>query len=979
MATGGWVEILGPTISVASIMLSEIHRMRAKKKVADTLEMDLAFIKEEFKMMQSFLMDADEKRSQMTSTTTTTSFKAWFRRIRDLAQNVEDNLQEFFLHLEKPSRASSKLLPLDNITKQMHSLTSEIEHVNKSYGIYANAIFCLNPAAVQPQSNPGTTVIAPRNSRLIGREMEKSHLIQLISQNCEQCQITSIWGMIGIGKTSLVRSIFESEEISSMFQTRAWITISHPFNLHDFVTSLSRELSAHNYIVNGNGSDKNEESIKATNRRRCLIVLDDVLSIEEWNLIQPHLPGETNTHIIVITKEASISEYCSTYKYKLECLKENAAFALFKNKVFMDSSNIEMHLDMTTQAKLIIKECDGHPLAITSIGGFLARKPKTATEWKKLTDDFCDGSGRNKSLEIISTALAPAYDDLPCHLKLCLLYLSVFPKGHNIRRKRLVRRWVAEGYTSKTHNLSEEEVGESYFTELMNRNIVRPSKTVTQNAGTIGYCQVHNLIHKISISKSMEENHGFVLDGSSNTEDTMRHLSIIDTGERNNTLNCADLSHVRSLTVFGEWRASLDASKMRLLRVLDLEGTFGLKDHDLSQIGNFLHLTYLSLRGCADIYQLPDSVGNLWDIQVLDVSGTSIIKLPKTITKLKKLQYLRSGNVPKDEAISSSKLKESSDISKLVHEAIDDVEMPDVVAKTVQFGTTALDMTAAYCTKIVQNTDEVKKRDILHKYCNVLLPSILWGLDMNGVKAPDGIGQLNDLQTLGVVNVAAGKAIIRDLEKLKKLHKLGLTGVNKKNSQAVLSAIANLALLHSLSLRAEGEPGLQGCLDHKFSPPSKLQSLKIYGNLVTLPTWITQLQNLAKLKLRSTQLKLAPSMEILGNLPNLAILRLWKNSFVQSKKIFFEFQQGTFPSLVVLEIKDLEGLESLRFMQGTVPKLELLQVENCIHVQNNGFSGLSFPPSLREVMVKGDYNDKFIENLRTQLAQNKNQPVLERA
>uniref|UniRef100_I1P0E5 Disease resistance R13L4/SHOC-2-like LRR domain-containing protein n=1 Tax=Oryza glaberrima TaxID=4538 RepID=I1P0E5_ORYGL len=364
--------------------------------------------------------------------------------------------------------------------------------------------------------------------------------------------------------------------------------------------------------------------------------------------------------------------------------------------------------------------------------------------------------------------------------------------------------------------------------------------------------------------------------------------------------------------------------------------------------------------------------------RVLDVSGTNIIKLPKTIIKLKMLQYLRAGKVPKDDLLSSLDLKESSDLSKMVHEAIDGVELPDVVAKSVQFGTTALDMTAAYCTKIVQNTNNIKKRDIFHKYCNVLLPSILWGLDMYGVEAPDGIGQLNDLRTLGVVNVAVGKAILRELEKLTKLHKLGLTGVNKKNSQAVMSVIANLSLLHSLSLRAEGDQGLQGCLDHKFSPPSKLQSLKIYGNLVTLPTWITQLQNLAKLKLRSTQLKLALSLEVLGKLPHLAILRLWKNSF-KSKELIFLFQQGTFPSLLLLEIKDIDGLKSLSFTQGAMPRLELLHTDNCIHIDNNGFSGVSSLPSLKEVMLKGDYNDELLKNLRNQLALNQNQPVLKGA
>ncbi len=73
---------------------------------------------------------------------------------------------------------------------------------------------------------------------------------------------------------------------------------------------------------------------------------------------------------------------------------------------------------MTTQAKLIIKECDGHPLAITNIVGFLARKQKTATEWKKLNDDFSSGSVSKENLEMISTGLEPSYDDFSYHLKL---------------------------------------------------------------------------------------------------------------------------------------------------------------------------------------------------------------------------------------------------------------------------------------------------------------------------------------------------------------------------------------------------------------------------------------------------------------------------------------------------------------------------------------------------------------------------------
>lgn len=226
----------------------------------------------------------------------------------------------------------------------------------------------------------------------------------------------------------------------------------------------------------------------------------------------------------------------------------------------METSNTDLHPDMTTQAKLILKECDGHPLAIANIGGYLARKPTTAMEWKKLNDHFGAGLGSNASLEMIRTALAPTYGGLPYHLKLCFLYLSIFPKGHSIRRRRLIRRWIVEGYSSKTHTMSAEEIGESYFAELINRSIIRPSKRVTHNVGSIDHCQVHNLLHKISVSKSMVGGHGFLLGCSSNNQETIRHLAIalVGTCWRSTCCHAGDHRHVPCTIIDGVWEVEIN-------------------------------------------------------------------------------------------------------------------------------------------------------------------------------------------------------------------------------------------------------------------------------------------------------------------------------------------------------------------------------------------------------------------------------------
>jgi hypothetical protein len=83
--------------------------------------------------------------------------------------------------------------------------------------------------------------------------------------------------------------------------------------------------------------------------------------------------------------------------------------------------------------------------------------------------------------------------------------------------------------------------------------------------------------------------------------------------------------------------------------------------------------------------------------------------------------------------------------------------------------------------------------------------------------------------------------------------------------------------------------------------PRHLVSLRLRGNLGSLPKWISSLNDLAKVKLLGTQLKQEDFVH-LQNLPNLVLLGLWANSYIGESLCF---STGTFPKLKFLDIDGL--------------------------------------------------------------------------
>ncbi|RCV38755.1 hypothetical protein SETIT_8G167500v2 [Setaria italica] len=733
---------------------------------------------------------------------------------------------------------------------------------------------------------------------------------------------------------------------SDMFEKHAFVTIMRPFNPADLLRSLvgrlQEESSKKEELLNNRYSKteslammgvKNftKELKRLLEKKSCLIVLDDLSSIEEWD------------HII--QGEESIAKHCSGnygIVHNLEVLKEEDALNLFSLKA---TDLIRKNPELVEETKKILKKCGGLPLAIVTIGGYLASRPKTRAEWRKLNENISAELEMNPELGMIRTVLQTSYDGLPYELKSCFLYLSIFPEDHIISQRRLVSRWTAEGYSHERRGKSANVMAENYFTELKYRSMILPFQQSVRSTKSIDPCKVHDLIRDIAISKSMEENLVFRLEEG-----------------------CGLSTHgaIRRLAIRSNWKGDQKfrpfyiSDKMRLLRVLDLEGIddyqkYYIQSHQLDHIWKLLHLKYLSLRGCFRIYLLPDSLGNLRQLQVLDVKGTSVMALPKTIIMLRKLQYINAGQI--------------SDYVTLEK---------DSLTRRCLWGARQC---ATCCVPLLRDIDgslhkALTRRDACTFACCVLFPAVMTGVhEERGAMVPRGTRKLKELHTFRGVHVGRGNAVLQDIKMLTGLRKLGVAGINRKNGPAFRAAISNLSRLESLSVSSAGKPGLHGCLESLYPPPENLQSLRLYGNLETLPKWIKELPHLVKLKLVSTRLlEHDAAMEFLGKMSKLEILSLSRQSF-QGEELRFRSQQTgrAFGSLRVLML-DIEYIKSVKFEEGIMPKLELLQV---IGEANNeiGFSGLEFLQSINEVQLSNN-NGWLKKKIQELLAGNRNEPIV---
>uniref|UniRef100_A0A453QFZ7 Uncharacterized protein n=2 Tax=Aegilops tauschii subsp. strangulata TaxID=200361 RepID=A0A453QFZ7_AEGTS len=596
-----------------------------------------------------------------------------------------------------------------------------------------------------------------------------------------------------------------------------------------------------------------EETLKKyLEQRKYFIILDDVWDPEAFNdLSRMFIHNDKGSRVMLTTREACVAAHASPGRIlTLEALPEYKAWDLFCKKAFPRDTNHECPTELKPLCKEIVSKCKGLPLAIVSVGSLLRVRDKTVEEWRRINEQLSWEIINNSRLDHIRNVLHLSFIYLPTYLKSCFLYSSLFPGDYHFKRKQLVRLWTTEGFIEERGESTLEVVAECYLKELVDRNMLQ---LVERNSfGRMKKFKMHDLVRELAVDLCKKNCFGVSYEDQCGGSLEMNGLRLVlHKLKKDIQQPFSNMHQLRTIIAPGGSKSSftllpLLCTESRYMTVLELSG---LPIEEIPDaIGDLFNLRHLGLRN-SKVKKLPKSVQKLSNLLILDLYESDIHELPSGIVKLKKLRHL-----------------------------------------------------------FARKTIDTDWRELA---------------SCGSVHIPNGLGNLINLQTLQALELEDDS--VGHLGELRQVRSLRLLNVKAIYCRSISESLVQMQYLSFLDVNASDENeilGLNVCLPN-------LQKLSLRGRLAEGALDESSLlqaikgQNLYSLVLSWSQLREdpLPSLSRLSNFTRLQLSRAYNGEQLT-------FLMGWFPKLKILVLRDLPNLSRLGIAEGAMASLEELFLVN---------------------------------------------------
>ncbi|XP_061947749.1 putative disease resistance protein RGA1 [Populus nigra] len=608
--------------------------------LAGGLRTELENLKRTFRTIQAVLQDAEEKQWKSEP------IKVWLSDLKDAAYDVDDLLDEFAIEAQWHQQRRDLKNRLRSFFSINHNqlvfrprMAHKLKNVNEKLDAIANEKnkFSLTPRVgdIAADTYDGRLTSSLVNeSEICGRGKEKEELVNILLSNADVLPIYAIWGMGGLGKTTLSQMVYNEERVKLKFSLRIWVCVSTDFDVRRLTRAIIES-------IDGASCDLQELDPlqrclqEKLNGKKFLLVLDDVWDDygDRWSKLKEVLrSGAKGSAVIITTRNEMVARRMATaFVQHMERLSEEDSWDLFQ-RLAIGRRRKEEWVQLEAIGASIVKKCGGVPLAIKALGNLMRLKERE-DQWIAVKENEI-WDLREEASEILP-ALRLSYTNLSPHLKQCFAFCAIFPKDEVMMREELIALWMANGFISCRRDMDLHVMGVEIFNELVGRSFLQ--EVEDDGFGNIT-CTMHDLMHDLAQSIAVQECYTTEGDGTLEIPKTVRHVAFYNKSGASSS-EVLKVPSLRSLLLWNGdlWNGwgKIPGRKHRAL-ILEMVRMEKLPE----SICDLRHLRYLDVSG-SRIRILPESITSLQNLQTLNLRYCrELIQLPKGMKHMKSLVYL---------------------------------------------------------------------------------------------------------------------------------------------------------------------------------------------------------------------------------------------------------------------------------------------------------------------------------------------------
>ncbi|XP_060673957.1 disease resistance protein RPV1-like [Ziziphus jujuba] len=267
---------------------------------------------------------------------------------------------------------------------------------------------------------------------LIGIKENIKKIERILSIDSKDVRIIGIWGMAGIGKTTLAKVVFQKLSNSQLFEGCYFLEdVREKIKVPGGLDHLRKNLIC--CLLNDKTIQKMDTPLEALpsiifqrlRRKKVLIVLDDVDSSIQLNvLVEGCCELAPGCRIIVTTRDKQVLRIAADSIYQVKSLNVIESLELFRLHAFRENSptiDDEMVLE-------VIRYADGNPLAFKVLGSFLCCRSQI--DWESALKKLkrVQDSEIEKVLKVSYNGLDKGTKEI--FLDTACLFNSFFTRGH---------------------------------------------------------------------------------------------------------------------------------------------------------------------------------------------------------------------------------------------------------------------------------------------------------------------------------------------------------------------------------------------------------------------------------------------------------------------------------------------------------------------------------------------------------------------